>query len=212
MSTTKVQETYVPVRDEVRHRHKFENDFARVYDVLIPPGDMSDYHEHVEDTLYVCIAPVAMTDQVWGEEDVNQFNVPAGISMCRPHRCDPLIHRVGNIGSNDMHMVGVEVKASPPWVAAAPLQAKGHTELWDHTRMRAYRLSLESQESTGAFTYDFYGVTILLADTNYHYTDAVSSRSMALKAGDVIWHEGPLQQSITNLGESPLEAIVVEWL
>ena len=34
-----MDEGYVAVRDEPRHRRRFEDDHVRVYDVLIPPGD-----------------------------------------------------------------------------------------------------------------------------------------------------------------------------
>ena len=46
-------ESYVAVRDEPRHRRRFENEFVRVYDVLVPPGDTTLYHHHSEDTFSV---------------------------------------------------------------------------------------------------------------------------------------------------------------
>ena len=48
-----MDEGYVAVRDEPRHRRRFEDDHVRVYDVLIPPGDTTLYHHHTEDTFYV---------------------------------------------------------------------------------------------------------------------------------------------------------------
>jgi len=42
----------VPIEKEPRHRLKFENQFVRVFDVLIPPGDDSLFHIHIYDGVY----------------------------------------------------------------------------------------------------------------------------------------------------------------
>ncbi len=104
------RDAYVEVRDEPRHRRRFENAFVRVYDVLVPPGELTLYHRHVEDTLYVSILEATVRDQTFGAAERRTGSVPAGISVCRPHRSEPLIHQVENVGEGDMRMIGAEVK------------------------------------------------------------------------------------------------------
>ena len=146
---------YVAVRDEPRHRHRFENDYARVYDVQLPPGDTTLFHAHTEDTLYVSIAAAHVNDQTYGEDSSNAVNVPAGIAICRPHRTEPLIHRVTNVGDENMRMIGIEAKQSPPQVSAQPLDVISHTVSWENDRIRIYRFSLEPGAAVRNLTYEF---------------------------------------------------------
>jgi len=39
----------VPLSGEPRHHLKFENQYVRVFDVLVPPGDATLFHTHSND-------------------------------------------------------------------------------------------------------------------------------------------------------------------
>ena len=69
--------TWVEVRDEPRHRRRFETDLVRVYDVEIPPGDTTLYHRHTEDTFYVAVNEATVRDRTWGEEGERTGTAPA---------------------------------------------------------------------------------------------------------------------------------------
>jgi hypothetical protein len=203
---------WVEVRDEPRHRHRFENACARVYDVLVPQGDTTLYHRHTEDTLYVAIEPATVRDQTFGEEELRQGSVPAGISLCRPHRSEPLIHRVTNVGDGDMRMIGAEVKGSPREVAKDPLDAPGHEPLWERERLRAYALSLAPEQGTGDIEYPFSGLTVALTLAVLLIRDRGGlERTLVCAPGDVVWHAGPAALAIRNVGPEPYRALVAEW-
>lgn len=206
-----VSESFVEVRDEPRHRRRFENTWARVYDVLVAPGDRTLYHRHTEDTLYVSILAARVSDQIFGAQETRTADVPAGICICRPHRAEPLIHRVGNAGAGDMRMIGAEVKASPPLVAEKPLQAPGHELLWETPRLRSYRLALAAGRALPELAYGFSGLTVALTGGCLRLRDAGGSRTLALAPGDALWHEGPLRFELANAGEADFAAIVAEW-
>ncbi len=111
---------YVEVRDEPRHRHRFENDYIRLYDVLIPEGDQTLYHRHDVDTFYVMIADSSVEDRTFGESTSSTAQITAGGAFLRAHLSEPLIHRVCNIGSGAARMIGAELKAAPPIVGFVP--------------------------------------------------------------------------------------------
>ena len=201
------EKTYVPVRNEPRHRHRFENQWARVYDVLIPVGDATLYHRHTEDTLYVAIAAASLRDQTWGEEDARTAEVEAGICICRPHRTRPLIHRVCNVGKGDMRMIGVEVKDSPPETAANPLAADHVSMRWENERLRAYDVKLEAGDSTGVLDFSFSGVAIMLTPACLKIGEG---EVWSAAAGDLVWL-GPGVRSFSNVGEAPLGFVMAEW-
>jgi hypothetical protein len=202
----------VPVRDEPRHRRRFEDEFVRVYDVLVPPGDTTLYHHHTEDTFYVAVNEATVRDQTWGETETRTGTAPAGLMICRPHRNEPLIHQVHNVGTSEMRLIGAEVKASPPVAAAEPLQAPGHTLVVDGPRLRAYELALGPGESTGEIVYGFASLTVFLTIATLRVVAPDGTAQTAVYApADVIWHPEPQRFTLINAGEEPLRAAVGEW-
>ncbi len=205
-------EHWVEVRDEPRHRRRFENEFVRVYDVLIPPGDTTLYHRHTEDTFYVAVNEATVRDRTWGEDEPRTGTAPAGSCLCRPHRARPLIHQVHNLGPGEMRLIGAEIKAAPAVTTAAPLSAAGHALTLERDRLRVYELALEPGQSTGDIVYGFSGLTVLLTVATWLVRHADGSeRTVILAPGDVLWQPGPLGLSITNIGEEPCRAALGEW-
>jgi quercetin dioxygenase-like cupin family protein len=208
---TTADETWVEVRDEPRHRRRFENEFVRVYDVLIPPGDTTLYHRHTEDTLYVAVNEVTVRDRTWGAPDPRTGTSPAGSCLCRPHRSRPLIHQVHNLGPGEMRLIGAEIKATPPLTTAEPFSAPGFALTLERDRLRVYELSLEPGASTGPFTYGFWGLTVMLTVATVQVESGGRSRTHVYAPGDVIWQPGPTELTITNVGEEPCRSVVGEW-
>ncbi|GGO88870.1 hypothetical protein GCM10011348_45310 [Marinobacterium nitratireducens] len=206
---------YVGVADEPQHYHRFENDFVRVYDVRFAPGESSLYHRHDEDTLYVTVRDATIHDQTYQSDECQVHRIPAGLSLCRPHKGEPLIHRVRNDGTGPMQMIGAEVKKLPEIVAAEPLQAPFHTLLENLSgarRLRLYMIKLEPGETTGPVTYGFSGLTVSISDANVEFADATGVRRViSFAPGAHIWHDGPLTQTLTNRGETAFVAVLGEW-
>ncbi len=202
---------YVHVQDEPRHRHQFENDYVRVYDVLIPVGDTTLYHEHTEDTIYVSIKTAKVEDQTFGESEVREGEVPPGIAMCRPHKESPLIHQVTNVGDDVMRMIGLEVKASAPNGAENPLGSP-FEEVWTRSRVRAYKWSLAPDAMIGSTDYLFSSATVFLTDCALRVEDEATNRTTRHSAGDIIWQDGPVIQSVRNVGLEVCEGYLFEWL
>lgn len=205
-------EGWVEVRDEPRHRRRFEDGFIRMYDVLVAPGDTTLYHRHTEDTLYVSINDATVRDQQWGREDTRTGDAPAGLCLCRPHRTKPLIHQVTNVGTEPMRMIGAEIKAAPALRADAPLDAPHHALTLERERVRVYELALEPGASTGAIEYGFAAYTVVLSVATVAVAQTgCGARSTVHAPGDVWWQPEGFRGSITNIGEEPLRALVAEW-
>jgi len=207
-----VSETYVPVRDEPRHRRRFEDELVRVYDVLVPPGDTTLYHHHTEDTFYVAVNEATVRDRTWGSDEARTGTAAAGSLLCRPHRDRPLIHQVSNVGVAEMRLIGAEIRTSPPVASVEPLLAPGHQLNLERERLRAYTLSLAPGESTGDIAYGFSSLTVFLtiATLRVALPDGTSTTQVHAP-GDVIWRPVPQRLSITNVGESPMRAALGEW-
>lgn len=212
-------EGWVEVRDEPRHRRRFEDGVIRMYDVLVAPGDTTLYHRHTEDTLYVSINDATVRDQQWGRDETRTGEAPAGLCLCRPHRTKPLIHQVTNVGVEPMRMIGAEIKAAPALRGVAPvsrsdapLDAPHHALTLERDRVRVYELALEPGASTGAIEYGFAAYTVVLSVATVAVAQTgCGARSAVHAPGDVWWQPEGFRGSITNIGEEPLRALVAEW-
>jgi hypothetical protein len=207
-----VGEEYVEVRDEPRHRRRFENEFVRVYDVQVPPGDRTLYHRHTEDTFYVAVNEATVRDRTWRDDESRMGTAPAGTVLCRPHRSRPLIHQVENVGASDLRLIGAEIKASPAVTSPAALDIPGHVLTLERDRLRAYELSLEPGDSTGEIEYGFSSLTVMLtlASLRILHPDG-RERTTIYAPGDVVWLPGSARFALTNVGEQPCRAAVGEW-
>ena len=205
-------EQWVEVRDEPRHRRRFETDLVRVYDVLIPPGDTTLYHRHTEDTFYVAVNEATVRDRTWGEEGERTGTAPAGSLLCRPHRSRPLTHQVHNLGATEMRLIGAEVKASPAVTSPDPVEAPGFTLQLERDPLRAYELALDPGQSTGEVDLGFAGLTVFLTIATVAVRSADGSEQTTVYApGDALWRPTPTRLTITNVGEHPFRAALGEW-
>lgn len=206
---------WVDVRDEPRHYHRFENDYVRVYDVQFPPGEGSLVHRHTKDTMYTTIYDTLVYDHTFGEPEGKVIPLTSGLCGCRPHGTEPLTHSVLNKGQSLMHMIGAEHKRTPPVVANQVLQAPYHEPVEDPFHgevIRIYRIRLNPGQSTGEITYPFFGLTVSLTDSNVQFqSPGESARVISFSPGAHLWHEGPITQTLTNVGETAFVALLGEW-
>jgi hypothetical protein len=62
----------VPISDEPHHRLVLQNDFARVYNVTVPPLDTTFLHQHDLPYLYIVLGPADIINSVVGKPDLHQ--------------------------------------------------------------------------------------------------------------------------------------------
>src|SRR6516225_5104296 len=82
----------VPVSKEPHHRFKFENEFVRVYDVLVEPGDATLYHTHSSDYVLVNLTNTKLKAQTLGSPSMD---LPVTVGQTVFTRA-PITHRVVN--------------------------------------------------------------------------------------------------------------------
>jgi hypothetical protein len=98
----------VPVREEPRHHQVFQNQYIRILDVIIPPGDTSLFHIHATPSLFLIFNSRDVTSQVKGKGWIRDHSV-AGKSWYRSFINDTLIHRVSNQDSLAFHATDIEL-------------------------------------------------------------------------------------------------------
>jgi quercetin dioxygenase-like cupin family protein len=128
----------VPVREEPRHKPVIVNEYFRVLDVNIPPGDTTLFHIHETPSLFVrftnTYVAVQVKDSAWskknrstkGSADYDYF----GYSR---------VHRVANQDRENYHVTDIELlSAYQPGNNVKPLP---FTILFNNEKAFAYRIT-----------------------------------------------------------------------
>jgi mannose-6-phosphate isomerase-like protein (cupin superfamily) len=206
----------VPVEKEPRHHLKFQNSYVRVFDAVVPPGDTTLYHQHMNDYVFVMIGAATMKTQIQGGEP-NDLILKDGETRYTPA---PVIHRVSNVGKTGFRAIAIEV-LEPSKARGAPTdKGSEYSFVLENERVRVHKLTLEPDQSTRTESagQPEMMVAITQAEVVTTAASAISGRvgygdraKKKFKPGDFVWSDGPGTRSMKNSGKTRFEAITVEW-
>ena len=195
-------EKYCEVYDEPRHQFHLRNEFTNIYEIELPPGNVTQYHRHSEDTVYFVIAD-ADIEQSFLDQPTIQMVASCGGTLSREHHQEPLIHQVRNVGAGTMHMVGAEALARAP--TSAPISARNHELLWESDRFRVY--DVDSQIARD--TCDTYGLLVSFDATTLNIAGGqnAGTATFKLSAGGFVW----MEPSVTIDFGATFRGIFAQW-
>ncbi|HXM96513.1 MAG TPA: hypothetical protein VOA64_20025 [Candidatus Dormibacteraeota bacterium] len=101
--------TNIPVEQEPHHRVLFENQYVRVLDVQIPPGESLLFHTHFHDNVSVRINGGLIQTQMQGGEWQPASQVKSGAVVFAEATKKPYTHRVKNVGTSTYQVIDVEL-------------------------------------------------------------------------------------------------------
>jgi hypothetical protein len=131
----------VQVREEPRHKPVFQNQYLRLLDVWLPPGDTTMFHIHSTPSLFVVLSSTLTTTQIKGGTWKSDRS-DAGKTWYRSFINDTLVHRVANIDTVSFHVNDIEILSSFDSLAKKP--ALSLPVLIDTDRAIAYQLKAAS--------------------------------------------------------------------
>jgi len=102
----------IQVRDEPRHHNVFENEFIRILDVHLGPGDTTLYHLHNTPSVFITLANVKVGSQLSGQ--LPQKGVNLSSLTTYDNIATPRIHRVWNDDTSWFHVMDIELIAGQP--------------------------------------------------------------------------------------------------
>ena len=92
-----------------RHTWLFENQYVRIYEVRIPPGEMTAFHRHAYDAVAVRVSGGQVTTQVEGGEWGAPLIIQPGSVVFDADSKHPFVHRVRNDGTTEYHLILVQL-------------------------------------------------------------------------------------------------------
>lgn len=132
----------VLVSQEPRHHPVFQNDHIRILNVLLPPGDTSEYHIHHTPSVFIFLSNASTGSQLKGGAPAHSKVNAGGMgfeNLSPPHT---RVHRVWNEGKDTFHVQDIELLSKDTGFSLAAMQIKDlHLQI-DTPWVRAYRLTL----------------------------------------------------------------------
>jgi quercetin dioxygenase-like cupin family protein len=99
----------VPVEQEPHHQWIFENQYVRVLDVVLAPGESTLFHAHSHDSIAVRLTDAAVQEQPFNKEWRPASRLLPGDSRYMKGTPEPYTHRVKNVGSIPFHVIDIEL-------------------------------------------------------------------------------------------------------
>ena len=175
----------VHVRDEPRHHNVFENEFVRILDVYLPPGDTTQYHLHNTPSVFTSLTTTTTGSQLQGKSATRSTSVANTAQY--DSLVIPRIHRVWNEDSHWFHVMDIELTGGIPVSEQSLLEDASLKLLFNKSLVNGYKLQLKTDaklqlpaSSTGYLLVSFGN-----ADVQYQSNKILQHRIM--KSGHYIW-------------------------
>lgn len=130
----------VPVREEPRHKPVLENNYLRLLDVWLPPGDTTVFHIHSTPSLFIYLNKAKISSQIKEQGWVNDQSV-TGFAWYNPFSPDSLVHRVCNADTITFHVNDIEILAPFAKNNSAQLKTLPFPLLINNEKAFAYQLN-----------------------------------------------------------------------
>ena len=195
----------VPVANEGKHHRVFENSHTRVYDVVVPAGDSTLYHVHASDYVYVTFGDARLVAQPLGGAASELVLRDGEVRFTK----GPITHRVLNPSSTAFHNLTIEV-LEPAGVTLAPA-SPGDVAL-ENDRVRAVRIVLAPGQRTPRHDHRGPWLEVAVKPGTVSVDDGTGPpRRETLAPAKYAWHAAGTSHLITNVGNSRVELVEIDW-
>jgi beta-alanine degradation protein BauB len=100
----------LPAEEEPHHRWEFENQYIRVLNVSLAPGESTLFHTHSRNAgIDVQLSEASLQEQGLGKEWESASKVLPGEVSYGEGPKEPYTHRVKNVGSTGFHVIYIEL-------------------------------------------------------------------------------------------------------
>jgi hypothetical protein len=217
--------------DQEPHHHLVaKNDYVKIFNVVVAPGESIALHRHDGDTVAIAIGDQEVTVGIPGKPDVHQKNADGQVRL----QASGYMHSTHVDGAAAYHTVAVEIlhpqngernlcatvlAGQPLNCPDAPANASSASHSIqpqfesDRTRIRLVRLLPQksmtlSDDSASEGTAHL----IVALDAVTISTTAGKGAGKALRPGDFVWLDSVLRPGRTLQNESAKEARFVEFI
>ena len=199
----------VQVRNEPRHHNVFENEFIRILDVYLGPGDTTLYHLHNTPSVFIVFTNSNVGSQLIGKQPQKGANITGEVSYDSLNT--PRIHRVWNEDTGWFHVMDVELTSTKQKKDIPILQDPSLKLLFNELQVNGYTIELKSainlQLPPSASGYLLVSKTTSIIE--FEINNAVQNRIM--KPAHYIWIEAGKSFSIKSNSNQPANFVLLQF-
>ncbi len=214
MAAALAQPTSLPsVEKAGAHRLVIATPDYAVLDNVYPAKSESGFHLHPRELFWVVITPAkAGTVRPGQPERAMPAFEPGAVGM-NVHAAGPVIHNVINHDDHAMRFVAMEIRRPTP--TGGPITVRGpesrFVQAHDHTRLRAWRLTLQPGETAPPLTITGTGLRIFVTDGMLSVKRPdTADQALFVTAGQFEQLITGETRALTNRGTTPIQIIDVE--
>ena len=194
----------VPVIKEPHHKPVLVNDYVRLLDVHIKPGDTTLYHVHAAASVIVMISNSVIGTQKSGDIASVPGKVLAGQTSFVDYGTNPITHRVFNAGNNVFHVMDIElVKATPSLDSCTALQQNNVETTINQKLVRVYKFNIDNHQTFNIAKSSCAHLCICISGE-------VSTSGKTLKQGDYVFFNPSTNISINNNQNENATCVLLE--
>ena len=108
LETLSTSKEPMPASLEPHHRLKYQNQYIRVLEVTLEPGESSLFHTHQLDVLYVALAQAVARQQRDGEDWGPEAAFTPGAVSFDHASTRSFTHPLKNVGTTQFHTINIE--------------------------------------------------------------------------------------------------------
>lgn len=200
----------VPIEQEPAHRLVLQNEYVRVFEVWLPAGAATLWHEHLHDGASVRLTDATVEDEAQ-EGNAETFRLRRG-EVAYGATPTAFTHRVRNVGDTTFHNIYIElVTPQDAGTELAVAEVPDPRVAFENDRVRALRRLLAPGESTDMHVHASRGLGVPVTSGRLEISSPEGvTRSVSMKAGAVIWIEPGTTHRLKNVGDAGIEIVDIE--
>jgi len=204
------QPPFVEVKDEPGHHLVFENNFLRILDVHLKPGDTTLYHRHKTPSVFIYLSQNKVRSQLLNKEMGNEVVNSAG-AISYDQIATERIHQVWNTDTIWMHVMDVELKPNDLKSKRQSLQLKELNPLFKESLLNGFKMSLSLNQNiqlpstAGGYLLVSLGNSEIIIEANGN------KEHRFMKAGHYEWISSNDKSKVENKSNSNAEFALLQF-
>ena len=209
LNSTMLVRAQVHVRNEPRHHNVFENEFVRILDVHLGPGDTTLYHLHNTPSVFIIFTNTNVGSQLIGKQPQKGANITGEVSYDSLN--SPRTHRVWNEDSVWFHVMDVELTNTKQKKDITVLDNAALKLLFNKQQVNGYNIELKAsgnlQVPPSASGYLLVSKTASIIE--FEINNAAQNRIM--KPAHYIWIEPGKSFTIKSNSNQPANFVLLQF-
>ena len=200
----------VLVHEEPRHRPVFQNNQIRILNVLLPPGDTTQYHIHHTPSVFIFFTGTTISSQLQGSIASTSKSIPGNVIFENLASPNLRVHRVWNIDKDTLHVIDVELLSKDTGFVQKPLALPELKLTIDTPWVRTYRFILSNEND---FTIRNKKRSLILVSLKTALVQTIQGdkvQNQALEPGSFFEIKSQQSFSMKNSSDTTAEFVLLE--